>query len=66
MMRCILVFAVAGLFTACGDSHHEAGRKDSHHRHSGGRSFGQKTSRTFHRVGGHLQKFFTGKDTLSR
>ena len=69
MTRSFILITAATMLSACGDSHREAGRRDSHraHRvHSGARSVGRKTSDTFHRVGGHLQKFFTGRDTLSR
>jgi hypothetical protein len=69
MMRCLVLITFAGMLAGCGDSHGEAQRRDSgrsHRARSGVRNFGRKTSDTFHRVGGHLQKFFTGRDTLSR
>jgi hypothetical protein len=34
--------------------------------HSGPRDFGRKVENAFRSVGGHLQKFFTGRDTITR
>jgi hypothetical protein len=34
--------------------------------HSGARNFAHKVEHAFLSVGGHLQKFFTGRDTISR
>jgi hypothetical protein len=66
MTRLFVLIAVAGMLSACGESYRDAGHRDSRRVRSGARNFGRKTSDTFHRVGGHLQKFFTGRDTLSR
>ena len=68
-MRCFVSVILAGMLSACGDSYREAGRRDSHRTdrvRSGAHAVGYKTKRTFRKIGGHLQKFFTGHDTITR
>ena len=69
MTRCFLSIIIAGLLSACGDSHNEAESRDSHRSRSVksvAKDVGHKTGHTFRKVGGHLQKFFTGRDTITR
>ena len=69
MTRRIFSIIAAGMLAACGDSHDEAQRRDSHRSgsvKSGAQDFGQKTGHAFRKVGGHLEKFFTGHDTITK
>ena len=65
LTRHILSLALAASLAACGDSH-KAPPKRSAKSSSGVQDIGRKTEKTFRGVGGHLEKFFTGHDTISR
>jgi len=68
-MRHSLAIALAASLAACGDSHRETARRDSHRSarvRSGAKDLGHKTEHAFRKVGGHLEKFFTGHDTITR
>jgi hypothetical protein len=69
MLRLIFLIVAAASFVACGESHRDAERRDARRSvkvHAKAKEIGHETSGVFHRIGGHLQKFFTGRDTLSR
>jgi hypothetical protein len=63
--RRILFLLVAASLAACCHSHDEPARTAAKVR-SGAEDVGRKTEKTFRHVGGHLEKFFTGHDTISR
>ncbi|MEO6741537.1 MAG: hypothetical protein ABIP20_14920 [Chthoniobacteraceae bacterium] len=70
MFSCRLLFlAVAVSLIACDDKRqtppNRAARGSSRAR-SGAEDVGRKTEHAFRHVGGHLEKFFTGHDTISR
>jgi hypothetical protein len=62
----ILVCLIASGSHAFGDVHKPVPRKKRGTVHSDARRFGRKIEHAFRSVGGHLQKFFTGRDTVSR
>ena len=72
MRRHDLLILMVGMVFACGDAHAAAGKTEAHRPQRAGsapaevRTFGHKVSHTFKKIGGHLQKFFTGRDTISR
>ncbi len=59
---CLILFGA----DARGEDVKPQSRSKSAHVHSGVKSFGHKVKHAFMSVGGHLQKFFTGRDTISR
>ena len=65
MIRRLLIPLVAASLAACSDSRNEPQRTAAKVR-SGAKDVGRKTEKTFRHVGGHLEKFFTGHDTISR
>ena len=64
MIRSILFMLAAASLAACHDSHKEAEKRDS--LHSEAKRVRHKTDHAFRNVGGHLEKFFTGHDTISK
>ena len=69
ILRHSLAIALAASLAACGDSGRKSAKRDSHRpaqARSGAKDFGHKTEHAFRHVGGHLEKFFTGHDTISR
>lgn len=75
-MRCSLLLLVSLAFGACSHDRHrrypypegEGIRYPSSKRErvkSEAKYFGHRTERAFRRVGGKLEKFFTGRDTIS-
>lgn len=70
MKRCVFSIVVLCMITtgsdAFGDVHKPALRKKRATVHSDARRIGHKIEHAFRSVGGHLQKFFTGRDTISR
>jgi len=69
LTRCILLLLLSASLVI-GDESHGTPAKLPPHRtakvHSGAQDFGRQIEKTFRSVGGHLQKFFTGHDTISR
>ena len=60
-----LILAVS--LAACGDSHKPPPKRTAKSNGSSGiQDVGRKTEKTFRGVGGSLEKFFTGHDTISR
>jgi hypothetical protein len=65
---CLACVLFAAVLAGCDDSRTQAQR----HSHtsakvrSGAKELGHDTERAFRKVGGHLQKFFTGRDTITR
>ena len=51
---------------ARGDEENRPSKKKAGKVHSEAKGFGAKIEHAFKSVGGHLQKFFTGHDTISR
>jgi hypothetical protein len=49
-----------------GDDETRPSKKKSSRAHSEAKGVGNKITHAFKSVGGHLQKFFTGHDTISR
>ncbi len=67
--RILLFLVLPVALAACDDSHAPAPKRaarTSTNVRSGTEDFGRKTEKTFRGVGGHLEKFFTGHDTISR
>ncbi|MCX6980149.1 MAG: hypothetical protein NTV08_05270 [Verrucomicrobia bacterium] len=69
----IFLFGVAALFAAsfaaCDTPHKSPPKKTAKKSasvRSGAENVGRKTEKTFRHVGGKLEKFFTGHDTISR
>ncbi len=68
-MRCLFFFFLPVLLSACDDGRRPPPKRIAHGSakvRSGAENVGRKTEKTFRRVGGHLEKFFTGHDTISR
>ena len=71
MKRFLCSFVLICIFACGGDAHGAAPKRDSKKKKprsasTEARAFGHKVERAFLNVGGHLQKFFTGRDTISR
>lgn len=69
LTRRLLFLAVAVSFVACDDKHKTPPKRPAHgssKARSGAENVGRKTEHAFRHVGGHLEKFFTGHDTISR
>ena len=70
MKRCIfsivLTCMIAGGSDARGDVDKPVSRKKRGTEHSDASRVGNKIEHAFRSVGGHLQKFFTGRDTITR
>jgi hypothetical protein len=67
--RLFVYIALAASLAACDDSNREASKRDSRtaaRARAGVEDLGHKTERAFRKVGGHLQKFFTGRDTITQ
>ena len=67
--RRLLFLALAVSLVACDDGHKAPPKRAAHVSskvRSGAEDVGRKTEKTFRHVGGHLEKFFTGHDTISR
>lgn len=70
MLMCRLLFILLPvLLTACDDRHRPPPKRTAHGSakvRSGAKNVGHKTEHAFRHVGGKLQKFFTGHNTISR
>ena len=72
MKRHGLLILMVGMVFAGGDALAATGKTEAQRPQRAGsahaevRTFGHKVSVTFKKIGGHLQKFFTGRDTISR
>ncbi len=70
MKRCIISIVVLCMIAtgsdAFGDVDKPSSRKKRGTVHSDARRIGHKIEHAFRSVGGHLQKFFTGRDTITR
>ena len=69
MVQRLLFILLAVLLVACDDKHKPPPKKaarGSSKASSGVQDVGQKTESAFRNAGGHLEKFFTGHDTISR
>ncbi len=70
MKRCIfpmiLTCMIAGGSDARGDVDKPVTRKKRGAEHTEASRVGNKIEHAFRNVGGHLQKFFTGRDTITR
>ena len=69
LTRRLLFLAVAVSIVACDDKHKTPPKRSAHgssKARSGAENVGRKTEHAFRHVGGHLEKFFTGHDTISR
>ena len=67
--RSILFFLAAATLAACDDGRKPSPKRSAHtasKARSGAEDVGRKTEKAFRHVGGHLEKFFTGHDTISR
>jgi hypothetical protein len=69
-MRIVIAIAITALLAGCGDSHDEAYERDHHESKKArvkreAKHVGHRTERAFRKVGGKLQKFFRGHDTIS-
>jgi hypothetical protein len=65
----IVLLAAAVSFTACDTPRKTPPKKSAKKStsvRSGAENVGRKTEKTFRHVGGTLEKFFTGHDTISR
>ncbi len=70
-MTALRIFSVVLLasFAACDTPHKTPPKKPAKKSasvRSGAENVGRKTEKTFRHVGGKLEKFFTGHDTISR
>ena len=70
MKRCVFFLVLICMISCAGEVRGEAAKRDSKRKraavHSDASRFGHKIERAFRSFGGHLQKFFTGHDTISR
>lgn len=70
MQRHVFPIVLLCLILAGNDAFGAVGRPVSRRRragvHSDARRIGHKIEHAFRSVGGHLQKFFTGRDTVTR
>ena len=69
LTRRLLFLVLPVVLVACDDSHQPAPKRaarTSAKVRSGAEDIGRKTEKTFLGIGGSLEKFFTGHDTISR
>lgn len=70
MKHCALLMILVCLLAAGSEVRAETEKRRAEKRraraHSGARDFAHKVEHAFLSMGGHLQKFFTGRDTISR
>lgn len=70
MKRSFFSIVIACMMACGGELRGEAMKGDVRRNrasvHSDARRFGHKIEHAFRKVGGHLQRFFTGRDTISR
>ena len=69
MSRFFLLLFVSASLVASDDSHRAPAKRpvsSSAKIRSGMRDVWRKTEKAFRSVGGHIEKFFTGRDTVSR
>jgi len=70
MKRCVFAIVLVCMIATGGDAFADVDKPATEKKrgtaHSGARRFGHKIEHAFRSVGGHLQKFFTGRDTITR
>lgn len=66
----LLIFSLLFLtLSGCEDGRTQTRRNAKHGAsdvRSGAKNLGRKTEKSFRHVGGHLERFFTGRETISR